>query len=332
MLRKRWISIGLGAAVIVAAVLLTICLWPESPQNTQPVVRIGYLPITPALPEMVALDKGMFEAHGLKAEPVVFSTSELAVQALIAGNIHYTKLASASVYAVESRQPGLLTIQSVNAQTGNTDVDMILVRKDAGITSIADLAGRRIGAFPGAAMEAYLNVILRANGLAPDSLTIEPIAPPSQVDALISGRVHAIWTVEPIPTLMLSKPQVASQINVLEKNLMSRYVQNPTPAGSGIMLSSYINEYPDQAQAIHLAISEAIDFIQEHPQEARSILAKYTSLDQAQAQDVGLSRYYRLDQIDRKAMQQDAKILSENAKDFPSLSEPLRYYHPPSNQ
>ncbi len=74
----------------------------------------------------------------------------------------------------------------------------IVARRSAGIASIADLAGKRVGTFPWTSAAYYLHKELRNAGLHDDAVDIRGISPPGELSkALIGGAVDAIAIWEP---------------------------------------------------------------------------------------------------------------------------------------
>jgi NitT/TauT family transport system substrate-binding protein len=64
--------------------------------------------------------------------------------------------------------------------------------KSSGITSVKDLAGKKIGNPPGDAARALWPALAKANGVDPDSVTWVNIAPAAKIAALKSGAVDAV--------------------------------------------------------------------------------------------------------------------------------------------
>jgi len=64
---------------------------------------------------------------------------------------------------------------------------------------------RCVGILPTAAYRGWLEAILRHYGLRPDEVSIVPLAPPLEVDALAGGGVAAHFTSDPMATAALAR-------------------------------------------------------------------------------------------------------------------------------
>lgn len=74
----------------------------------------------------------------------------------------------------------------------------IVARRSAGITSVKDLRGKRVGTFPRTSSSYYLAKALEASGLSEDDVQIVGLAPIFEISkALIDKRVDAISIWEP---------------------------------------------------------------------------------------------------------------------------------------
>jgi sulfonate transport system substrate-binding protein len=74
----------------------------------------------------------------------------------------------------------------------------IVARRSAGIASVRDLAGKRVGTFPWTSAAFYLHKELKNAGLTDDAVDIRGISPPGELSkALINGAVDAIAIWEP---------------------------------------------------------------------------------------------------------------------------------------
>ncbi|GAA4551408.1 ABC transporter substrate-binding protein [Pseudonocardia xishanensis] len=73
----------------------------------------------------------------------------------------------------------------------------IVARSSAGITSIADLKGKRVATFANTSAAVFLNQVLTTAGLSDSDVTITSLTAPASADALINREVDAISIWEP---------------------------------------------------------------------------------------------------------------------------------------
>jgi NitT/TauT family transport system substrate-binding protein len=73
----------------------------------------------------------------------------------------------------------------------------IVARRSSGITTLADLKGKRISTYPGTSAAFYLHKMLQRSNLTEKNVTIVPLAPKASAEALVAGTVDAMAMWEP---------------------------------------------------------------------------------------------------------------------------------------
>src|SRR3989344_3391816 len=191
-LNKVKITIVIIMALVLAAGALLLFA-PDSGEDTalKRPIKIGYQANSSHLPTLVAMDRNYFNEQGLDAEAVRFESANLLVEALVSGQIDVGSGGVPVLFAVEQNSPEQFKIFMVNEMTKERYYDFILVKKDSGIKTLQGLKGKKIGAWPGAALLTYLKIILKENGLSADSLGIQQIDAKLQIQALSSGQIDA---------------------------------------------------------------------------------------------------------------------------------------------
>ena len=116
------------------------------------------------------------------------------INALLDGEVDVAELAEFPfVGAAFAKQP--VRIIAVNDRFEN---DYLIVRKDRGIESPADLKGKRIGVIRGTVLEFYLGRFLELNGINLDDVTLVDTMNTVQTDEAISnGEVDAAVVFQP---------------------------------------------------------------------------------------------------------------------------------------
>lgn len=301
------------SSILVLGILL-VC-WPSrKPQVT----RIGYLAIGNSLPLFVAADGGFFAREAVDASLVRFETSNELLEALYAGRIDAQVSAStAVVLSMETRSPGGTRIFSANIQTATSAPDCILVRSDSGITTISALADRRIGTFPGSTFLMLVRVILKRAG-DPLNVVVEQIPPTAQIDALASGAVDAIYTLEPFCTLA----QQRGGISILVRGAAEHYVMDPLPGGVASFAPAFIAKDPETAKRVSRAFDQAINAIRADPTTARRSLARYTPLTPDTFTAMQLAEFWTASELSLDIFRRYAAFLHEHGEldALPSLS------------
>lgn len=266
--------------------ILVQCTSPASnPQETTKKqenltdLEIGYSRLRISLPVFVAQEKGFFEKHGIRASLNMYETAQPLMQALVAGQINaagYTALpitfngmirSKKDLYfittMVEDDQHRISYLIRPQSQEGNPPV----------INSIKDLAGKRIGILPTIAYKAWLEEILRKNGIDPKKdVVIQQISPTQQGQALKSGGVDALFTNDPAATSIIKLgigELVSDEVEVPQN------IQNPFPFGSFNVDKVWADENSEDYQNLVSALDEAVAYINTHPNESKKMMIPY---------------------------------------------------------
>lgn len=273
-------------------------------------VKIGYQPTEIYRHFFVAIDKGLFMEEGLDIEPVQFASANLMAEALIAGRIDGTATSAFPViFSIEQNSPHQFKIYLVNAITENEYPDYILVKRDSNIAQLSDLKGKKIGTYPGSTILSYTKIILGHFMDPTKDITIIQLNPGIQLQALESEQVDALFTLEPNASIGMSR----GIARVLEEAPLAKYVMNPLPGSSSTFSSKFVREHPKEAEKVKNAMFKAIDFIRDkrNIDEVKISIAKWTPIELEIIDRLGPLKYWKLNEIDRKAVQRLADLLYE---------------------
>lgn len=180
------------AAARRSVVALALAVAACAPHRRERLVVGG--PHLPALALVhVAQAKGYFAARGLDLEVRPFASGRDAIAALGAGRIDAAAAFSTPVVLRAGRDDTLRVVTTLHVSTGNT---RLVVRPGRGISTPADLAGKRVGVPHNTNAEYFLDVLLAWGGVAPGEVRIVDVRPDAIPDALAAGDVDAvaIWT------------------------------------------------------------------------------------------------------------------------------------------
>ena len=156
-------------------------------------VKIGYLPSDHDAALFVADAQGKYAEKNITTELVQFNNGGDLMTAMASGEVDVGYVGIAPVLSSVEKGVPVKVISS--AQTEGSG---IVVTKDSGITSAADLKGKNI-ATPGEASIQYvlLTYYLDKNGLSTDDLNISAMKVPSMNDALKAKQIDGIITFQP---------------------------------------------------------------------------------------------------------------------------------------
>ena len=156
-------------------------------------VKIGYLPSDHDAALFVADKQGLYAEKNITTELVQFNNGGDLMTAMASGQVDIGYVGIAPVLSSVSKGVPVKVISS--AQTEGSG---IVVTKDSGIKSAADLKGKSI-ATPGEAsiQHVLLSYYLKKNGLSTNDLNISAMKVPSMNDALKTKQIDGIITFQP---------------------------------------------------------------------------------------------------------------------------------------
>ncbi len=299
---KRLITIII--TVVIGIIFLTSCA--RKPDK----VKIGYQKTQIYQHFFTAIEKGFFKAEGVEVEPVEFASANLMAEALIAGRIDGTATSAFPViFSIEQNNPNQFKIYIVNIITETAFPDYILVKKDSKINSLSELKGKKIGTYPGSTILTYTKIILKHFMDPDDDITIVQLKPALQLQALETGQVDAIFVLEPISSVGI----VRGIARVLEEAPLAKYVMKSLPGSGSTFSPKFLQNHHKAAERVKNAMYRALDFLSDskNTQEVRKILMKWTEMEQEVIERLRPLKYWKLEDIDKEAVQNLADLLFE---------------------
>jgi NitT/TauT family transport system substrate-binding protein len=215
-------------------------------------------------PFYVALDRGFFRQQGLDVTLQPATTGQQGINAVLAGTSDYC--AAADTPIAKSAVVGgpievIATVAEINPAI------LIIASKESGISTSADLKGKKIGATTGSGAEFFLNVYLLANHIRIEDVQIINIAPDAIESSLLNKQVDAVSTWSPY-YLELQNILGSDAVVLTDPDLY-------TSTWNLVVTREYARNNPGQIEKFLRAIIRANRFIKDKPQQARSISAKY---------------------------------------------------------
>ncbi|WP_416409143.1 aliphatic sulfonate ABC transporter substrate-binding protein [Agrobacterium rosae] len=187
--------------LIAAALVTAVASFSPSVQAAEDVVRIGWLrgpnDITLAK-SRGTLEKALSE-KGIKVEWAgPFPAAAPAFEALNAGSIDITAGSSTSAITALAAKIPLVIFAYQKMAPGS---EGIVAKKDSGITSIKDLAGKKVAVNRGGTGEYLLMQGLATNGVDPKSVERVYLSPSDSGPSFTQGHVDAWATWDPFLTI-----------------------------------------------------------------------------------------------------------------------------------
>jgi NitT/TauT family transport system substrate-binding protein len=185
----------LAAAIgAVLACLQAACL-DRSPSPVTERLKLA-LPSAPVAALLhVAAEKGFFAEAGLDVTVVPTTHGKAALDQAMAGEVDLAVVADVPfVLSVIRGEPVAMLARVASVSNENA----VVARRDAGIDTPRDLAGRRIGVTLGTSAEYFLWSFLGWNRIDPASVILVDTAPGAIVGHLVSGAIDAATAWPPV--------------------------------------------------------------------------------------------------------------------------------------
>ena len=267
-------NIALITAVLVAALFISAAS-PANSQTKSPIALSKIKLATPTgslsyLPVHVALQKGFYARRGFDME-VIQMAAGLAAPALINRAIDYTTIPSGPATAGARGAPlKVICFTSVKLQ------HVLISRPE--INSIAELAGKRIGAGSFGTLPAYeVRVLIEKYQLGPNTIIVPLNSTQDRIIGTQRGTIDA--TVVPVPSDLK-----AEEIGL--KRLLAMGTILPIPQAGLATTEEKIKAARHEVLEILKATIEGIEYTWTQREGTIEIIAKWMNLNAGQAAKV----------------------------------------------
>jgi len=266
------VIIGIAAAAWIYSSVTTPRQPPGPPESLTIALNSTYL--GSALVSIAAAN-GYFKAEGLEVTLQPHATGRAALDAVLAAQADLATVAETPfMFAVMKRQ-AVSIVATISAAARDHGV---IARKDRGITTPADLKGKRVGVTRGTTGHFLLDVVLPAHGIQLREVLIADLKPQEMVDGLLSGQVDAAATWNP-------------HLDELKKALGENGLVFFGGRGFRVTFNvaarqDFIRQRPEAMKKLVRALLRAETFAAERSEDARTVMARATRTDRAEVSAV----------------------------------------------
>ncbi len=275
-------------AILMVLVIIGAFVYSNKPKDQAPnkIVKIGYAPNVGFLPAHIAAEQDLFEKNNLKVELVQMQSAQQLYEALVRGDLDYVPFLSSIVVINGEQASGGNNVKLVTVSDISTEnqFDDLLVKKDSPIKTVIDLAGKKIGVFPGTTGMNFTKKYLADKGVDISKIEFIQLPPPNQLTALEAGSVDVLHAYEPNLTLAIEK---MSAVKLANESIFASQI-NHAAFGGYWFNAKFAAENPNLAAKLVTAMDEANAVISTDEATARAIAQKVYNLDEAVAQKVTL--------------------------------------------
>lgn len=295
-------------AVIIAIVVIAIGAFFFLGGSGE-TVTIGYLPSDHDAALFVADAQGKYAENGINTKLVQFNNGGDLMTAMASGDVDVGYVGITPVLSSIAKGVPVKVISAAQIEGSG-----IVVAKDSGISSVSDLAGKKI-ATPGEAsiQHMLLTYYLNENGMDIKDLKVSAMKVPSMNDALKTGKIDGMITFEPY-------------VSIAEKNgakvlAGSQDILPEHPCCVVVASDKFLESHPNETAKILEIHENATDFINNNTDEAAGLLPKDIVSD-VEVEKVSMSSFPFISGLD-KEYKQSVMDFMDLEVDLGILKKPL---------
>ncbi len=247
-------------AIIIAIVVIAVAGAFFLMNGDDGTVTIGYLPSDHDAALFVADAQGQYEKEGIKTKLVQFNNGGDLMTAMASGEVDVGYVGITPVLSsIEKGVP----VKVISA--AQTEGSGIVVSQDSGISSVADLAGKKI-ATPGEAsiQHMLLTYYLKENGMSIGDVKVSAMKVPSMNDALKTNKIDGMITFEPYVTIASEN---GANLLVDSADILPNH-----PCCVVVASDKFIENHPNETQKILDIHKNATDYINNNTDEVAGLL------------------------------------------------------------
>ncbi len=264
------IFFGIGLVVLL---IVGFFLWQNKQKEIENLkhVTIG-IQTSPAMAlVMVAKDEGFFAKEGLDVELKEFTAGKFALQAFLGGSLDFSISGDVPVALATLQGNNFLVPAQVVRQTKN-EVRAV-ARRDGNLNTAQayfQAKKRKLATSIGGGPEFFTYELLNKLGIKKDGIEIISQNPSDMPAALVSGSVDAIAIFDPF-AFIAEKQMGDTAITFKDESVYSElYI---------IEAKESVKDDSSDLQKLLKGLGDAEKFINNNPEEAKSVVMKYTKLD-----------------------------------------------------
>lgn len=242
----------------------------DTPEELTP-VRLAFNPGT-VLQLYASMGNDLFEKHGLDVELVQFESGAATNAAFASGDVD---MGFTGIPGIAASRLGGAGTQIFMLDNEGAGAEGLVVTPESGISSIADLRGKRIGTVIGTTAWIGLMRALEAEGIDPDEVNIENVAPNAWVPAFENNDVDGIWGWAPLIFRMEQESGGTLIATDADYTITPLFWQ---------VRGGFLDENPEAVESFVAAYDEAFDLVQDRDEDFVADMLERTGVERAIAE------------------------------------------------
>lgn len=233
-------------------------------------VTVGMLPILPTAALYAGIEEGFFEDNGIEITVETGQGGAALLPAVVSGDIEFATSNPVSLLQARDRDLDVRVIGHWTSalSEGDTDINGVVATAASGITSAADLAGKKVAVNTLNGMGGLtIREAVRQDGGDPDAVEFVELPFPDMPAALGTGNVDAVWVPEPfLSTLVAAGNQVVSY--------SSKESVEGHPTQLFFTSAQLAESDPELVEDFTAALEETLTFAEENPDAVKAQVAQ----------------------------------------------------------
>ncbi|MEV4562865.1 aliphatic sulfonate ABC transporter substrate-binding protein [Nonomuraea sp. NPDC049419] len=228
-------------------------------------VRFGYIADFAGAAVLAAADQqDLWAKHGLEPELKVFTNGPVQIQALGAGDIDFGYIGSGATWLAASGKAKIIAPNMLG------QADRVITHPGTGISSIADLKGKKVGVPEGTSGDMILELALKEAGLSGKDVQKVNMDPSTVVTAFSGKQIDAaaIW----YPLIDTIKKNVPDTVELTKSE---DYYPKLSFPSSFVARNELVAEDPETVTKVLKVLQEGNDWVAAHRGEAETLTATF---------------------------------------------------------
>jgi NitT/TauT family transport system substrate-binding protein len=264
---------------------LSACSRDASPPAST--ITLGFSAWPGWFPWQVAQEQGLFAKHNVNVDLRYFDNYTDSIKALAAGQIDANSQTLNDTLASASGGAKLSIVLVNDNSTGN---DKIIARD--GITSIADLRGKRVAVEQGTVDHYLLLLALAEANLTQQDVQLVPLATDAAAAAFAAGQVDAVGAFAPFTSTALARPG---------SRAIATSAEFPGAIPDHLVVSATLaRSRPEEVQGLVDTWFDTLEWIKANKDAANAIMARRggVSAEEYRTYDAGTTIFTRRQNLD----------------------------------
>ncbi len=214
-------------------------------------INVAYMPNYASLCSVVAaMETGAFEKQGMQVKLVEFADGPTIIAAMESGSIDIGYIGAGAHKLCINGRAQIFAMSHV----GNADA--VIGLKSHGVTTPADLKGKKVGYASGTSSEAILRLTLESAGLTMNDIKAMEMDASGIVSAMTSGSLDACATWS--PSTFTIKDAMGGDAVTIADNMT--FANTSNSIASWIVMKKYAQANPDKILRFTKALYEGMDY------------------------------------------------------------------------